>query len=234
MHLVSRDLFDIDCGSWDVIVGLAKEQPITTIDFIQNGADTGVFNADLVLTAQITFVNIDDPSDTRVLTRTVHFTEFIHAPYRILPEAPTRAIGKRGGSDRSFSDAFKVDSDADGIPDKDLVLGLTVYQNGYYCEQAMQQKTQMAPLSVDGCVHETVVHTAPNHNHATTPTNPTCIICPPDETSHYLERTGHVDGRLTEADRQAMLVRLRLMEAAGNLVVPAEQLVDEVFEKGTN
>jgi len=240
MHLASRDVLENACGSWQVTAGLTKDQPITTIDYFETGENTGVYNAELVLSVALTFVNLDDPTVTRSLQRTVHFTEFIHTPYRLRPDlaAPDR-FGKRS-NDRQTGYEYSVDSDADGLPDTVLAFAEFTYDNGFYCEDGAQ-----AALNPDGdpsCIHETAVHQAPDHDHVTVPTDPIidknpckpspCFLEDPGSGGGLGQRNRAIDGQMSEYDRRALLDRMRDLEVKGSLVITAEQLADEVFAKG--
>jgi len=241
MHLASRTAVQTDCGLFTVRVGLTEDQPITTIDYIMEGEKHGVFNADLVLTARMSFISVDDPTDVRVLDRTVHFTEFIHTPFHLrgpTSDKPEFVRGKRnngpGGS------AFQVDTDADDLPDKVLRLeNELIYVDGYYCEDSQYQQI-LRPDENVSCVEETVTHQSPTDAHTTTPTNPNCIICPEQydslENPHKRgNRTARqpIDGNLSSGGQIALLEQLRQMEAAGTLIIPAEQVLEELVAKGT-
>jgi hypothetical protein len=240
MHLVSRNTIQTDCGLFTVNVGLAENQPITTIDYLMKSKSHGVFNADLVLTARMSFVNTEDPSDVRVLDRTVHFTEFIHTPFYLTEPAadkPEIVRGKR--TSNRAGESFEVDSDADGQPDTVLSLnqGL-IYVDGYYCETEDQfAQPYLDPAFDEDCVEEVVTHQSPTDAHTTTPT---CIICPNDEIDDFelpnknSGRAGQrtVDGKLSDTSRHALLQRMRELEADGRLIIPAEQLIEELMAKG--
>jgi len=154
LHLRSQQTLVNEAGSWDVRVGLADEQPITTIDFNKQSSNRGTFNAELVLTVELTFINQDDPSQVRMLERTVHFTEFEDHPYTQI-DTPTR-VDKRV---RHQSVTFEVDTDADGQPDSPVTLNPEGLQ---YLTQSIEQTRYTQ--------YEIASHYDPLHAHTTAST----------------------------------------------------------------
>jgi len=172
MHLQSRDEFENACGIWSVRAGLINEQPTTTITFDQIDELSGTFNAELVLSVRLTFTNVDNPEDVRMLDRTVHFTEFIDSPFGFKPnlengpDMPGRVQGKRNAEVRQYM----VDTDADGLPDS-VMANITPipsnwhYVNGWVCPTGVYPPDRR-------CVWWASLHQIPCHAHVTLPGAP--------------------------------------------------------------
>jgi len=255
IHLESRETFANDCGVWSVRVGLTEEQPTTTIEYTQMDAFSGTFNAELVLNIHMTFTNVDNPEDVRVLNRTVHFTEFIDAPYMLKPVAdreddmPVRVTGKSGPRGQR---GIKVDTDADGIPDS--VLGLTTttstgtldkidysasnwhYYNGWVCPIGVYPPDRR-------CVLWGTIHEVPTHAHVTLPGAPPNPC--DDDVIGIGDTSGLVAQEATEIEYQeypcptyidatnisTLFGQLEEMERQGRLIVSADQVLDEIIRK---
>jgi len=242
MHLESRDLFDSACGSWAVRAGLAKTQPTTTIVYRQLDDMAGTFDAEIVINVQLTFTNIDDPTDVRVMERTVHFAELLQAPYSFSkiangPSAPERVMGKR-----SAQRQVMVDTNADNLPDTALKAQVN-NNNGWHYYQGWACPAGAWPPD-PSCVWWASVHTAPTHAHVTIPDAP----CDEQEYEHaepidnvatrvtisgqtVLEAERPCAQKLSPAQITALRDQLGQMEGDGRLVIPSDQLLDELVRK---
>ena len=210
LHLQSEELLFNEAGAWDVRVGLAEEQPITTIDFNKRNDSSGTFYADLVLTVRMTFTNADDSDDVRVLERTVHFTEFNQFPYTIvdLPtdEGPTR-FGKRSRADVY---SFEVDTDADGQPDSPMTFTF----------ESLQFLSQSVEFTGYYTIDELASHQDPEHEHATRSTSIGNDKDKLDNLTAGVDRTGleigPLDDRGGELDPAILQRTLEQRERDGN------------------
>jgi hypothetical protein len=174
IHLASRDEIATGCGVWSARVGLAREQPTTTIEYNQVDDFSGTFNAELVLNVNMTFTNIDDPEDVRVLNRTVHFTEFTETPYSLKPvteteqNVPTTQLGKRPTDNARH---MMVDTDADNIPDSVMSIAAQTAPSSYHYYNGWVCPIGVYPPS-SGCVRWYTLHEVPTHAHITLPGAP--------------------------------------------------------------
>jgi len=254
IHLAGREEIANGCGVWAVRVGLTEEQPTTTIEYNQVDAFSGTFNAELVLNVKMVFTNIDDPADERVLTRTVHLTEFNESPYNLRPATdverrlPTTQAGKRVARQDT---GLRIDTDADGLPDTVLAQIANTnnwhYYNGYVCPIGVYPPSSQCSLWRQ-------VHQAPTHAHVTlpgAPPNPCARLTPYQgvetldrlDTTERLDYTTISEVELTPVEAYPcptvsvgleinnLRGQLEQLEEEGRLIVPIEEVIGDLLRK---
>ncbi len=105
LSLVSVKPVETSCGKYDVAVGLAGEQPTTTMRILRNDAFGGTYTAPLALNVKAVFTPVGgDKSGRRELTRRVDLGPANHSvwAYVNLPR---------------YKGAVRIDTDGDGRPD---------------------------------------------------------------------------------------------------------------------
>jgi hypothetical protein len=225
MHLRAEQLLTNRAGTWDVHVGLAEEQPITTIDFNKRDENTGTFNAELVLNVRLTFINQNDPTAVRALERTVHFTDFDQTPYSLLKEPELEGptwIGKRA---RSEVFSFEVDTDGDGLPDSPMEFSF---------ESLQYLTTNLDFEQTNYTFDELLSHVDPTHIHSNKSTQITGdkgkLAGLSAGVDHTNREIGPLDEQAGELDPVVLLRKIQDLERRGMLTQPAEQILADVLE----
>jgi len=220
MHLIADQPLYNPGGAWDITVGLTPDQPVTTVDYTKKNANSGVFNAELVLNVRLTFTNQD--GDVRSIDRTVHFNGFDQAPYTLLdPAAPTR-FGKRADGERGMV-SFMVDTDADGQPDSPMSFARDSLR---YLTQQVQfdQMTEFELL---------LWHEAPTHEHSTRSTSIDSdggklggLTAGLDQGTSY----GPIERPAGDIDTAKLMRKVREMERKGLLTQPFDEVITRIIQ----
>lgn len=143
LSLRSRDPIETACGSWNVTVGLAGEQPITNMVLTATDATSGTFSADLLLNVRMKFTHILT-GRTFTLDRTVFLDRYRDNPYSVVPRSANRQLAKLEG-------VRLVDADMNGEPE--LSIRTLAVQGGATIEQPTTIQDEDATLATGqmGC-----------------------------------------------------------------------------------
>ncbi len=134
LSLVAADPIEVDGSLWDVTASLAEKQPVTEITYYQQGADSGVYHADLVVNVRLTFTHRTVKKLAYTLDRTVHFSDYHETPFRLV-DSGDRMKGRLN---------VTVDTNGDGVAETALtpiqrlipaLAGRTIFNPLYTPEQ---------------------------------------------------------------------------------------------------
>jgi hypothetical protein len=125
ISLVGAAPFETRCGAFDVMAGLAGEQPITEMRIVRRSENAGLFLAPLALDVRLTFTPVGGGTSLQ-LERAVRFPALPIRWSTGRPARPERPAGKVGtGEDRrerlpAVNGFVIVDTDGDGAGDTSL------------------------------------------------------------------------------------------------------------------
>ncbi len=148
LSLVSADPIEVGGSLWDVSASLTEKQPVTEIAYYQRGEDAGVFHADLVVNVRLTFTHRTVKKLAYSLDRTVHFTDYYEAPFKLgVPEDRMKA-----------RPTVMIDTNGDGVAETPLTPIQSVIP-------ALTQEFIANQLLTEEDLR--IYHTAPTHAHNT-------------------------------------------------------------------
>lgn len=108
LSLVSTKPIETSCGKYDVAVGLAGEQPTTTMRIVRTEALGGTYSAPLALNVKVVFTPVDgDQSGRRELTRRVDLGPGTNSVWTYVTKP-------------QYQSPVRIDTNGDGRPDAAL------------------------------------------------------------------------------------------------------------------
>jgi len=250
IHLISREVMDTGCGQWNVSMGLTEKQPVTDIVYEKTGDDHGHFSADLVLNARITFTHAVNKKLTRVLERTVHFSEFHQAPFQMRPVANDDDLAQKH---RVVAERMLIDTDADGRVDSRMAITVTTVGTGVTYTPYGQRRCEWPEDSGDDddcvwqypsnaeicngdgdCVTYGSMHQAPPPGHVHTVIPPCSTYTGSGWCSNSPQNPGWLNPRVIKVDGQTINQTLAQMWDDGILIIPPEDVLQEMIDKVNN
>lgn len=147
LSMASVEPIHTNCGSFDVVVGLADgEQPTTEMRIVREGEGGGSFESALKLNVRLTFTPVKGGTPLE-LTQMTHFPGSTTGVWSTEP--PVRPHGKAADTFRNNLQGFvTVDTDGDGLTD----LSLPGVSDFYAFGQEVKESDVDLNARAAGCV----------------------------------------------------------------------------------